>query len=143
MSGEAGKYWETSPERFLLPKIYHDMQTIMGWDEAVRVGLSIWLSQRPKEQIDGSSRASAYFPKTFNEAKPPAVAAIIGVEATRKMIHEFPGQILEFHGIGAATIWRRNAGVAEQTKQYRRAIVAVRFGITERTVSRILAAEKG
>lgn len=132
------KYWETSPDRLRLPNIYHVLAEVFGWEDAVTVGLCLWRSRMPKGKSHGSHRACIYIPKKFVASKPPAIVDVIGEPLTRKLIAHFAGENLEFHGIGEATLWRRDAGLIEQSRKYRIAILAVRFGITERHVRRIL-----
>lgn len=136
MSNE--KYWETSPDRLKLPNIYHVLAEVFGWEDAVTVGLSLWRSRMPNGKNHGSHRACIYIPKKFVASKPPAIVDVIGEPLTRKLIAHFAGENLELHGIGEATLWRRDAGLIEQSRKYRVAVLSARFGITERHVCRIL-----
>ena len=137
--------WEDLPERFALPKVYHEVAAVIGWDRAIAFGMSVWTEKRPPSRCQDYGRGVIYIPHELRGLVGHYGAELIRLAGERDaalLVGAFCGLFLEFPNIVSASIGRRNRAIAQHMADgLRPAVVACAFGITERQARNIAKKE--
>jgi hypothetical protein len=135
--------WENAPERWLLSSGYRDVAEIIGWKNAVDLG--VWVYETKKRHKPGTSRdrrGTICIPMRRDNTTAQGIAEVIGEAAASLLIQECPGCRPIFGSIEPASIPRRNRAIVEVvTAGEKISVVACTFGITERQVRNIYRKE--
>jgi hypothetical protein len=134
--------WDNDPHRFLLGQGYHDFAAVIGWDEAIRIGMLVHEQCRPPSRSRGrqfTNRGIIYVPNTYSSDC--RLAEIAGELAAQKLIAALGGGTFEFSNILAANIPKQHVHIANMVREGERyAVIAALWGITERHIRRIARA---
>lgn len=137
--------WENLPERFALPKVYHDVARVIGWDRAIAFGMNVWREKRPPSRREDHGRGVIYIPHELGGRIGNGGAELIrlaGESDAALLVSAFCGLFLEFPNIVSTSIGRRNRAIGQHLSDgLRPAVVACAFGITERQVRNIASKE--
>lgn len=137
--------WENLPERFALPKVYHDVAAVIGWNRAIAFGMSVFMEKRPPSRREDHGRGVIYIPHELGGRIGNGGAELIrlaGESDAALLVGAFCGLSLEFPNIVSTSIGRRNRAIVQHISDgLRPAVVACAFGITERQARRIASKE--
>lgn len=139
--------WANKAERWLLPKVYHDVAAVIGWKAAVDLGMWVYETRRPPSRQmrrNGDRRGCLSVPKGESTSVAREIAVVIGADNARDFQKAFCGETLHFGTIEPASIPRRNRAIVEQVDNGSRiAAVAASHGLSEREIRRIYYLETG
>ena len=137
--------WEVLPERFALPKVYHEVARVIGWDRAIAFGMNVWREKRPPSRCQDHGRGVIYIPHELGGRIGNGGAELVrlaGESNAALLVGAFCGLFLEFPNIVSTSIGRRNRAITQYIADgLRPAVVACAFGITERHVRRVASRE--
>src|SRR5690606_22652821 len=87
--------WANKAERWLLPKVYHDVAAVIGWKAAVDLGMWVYETRRPPSRQmrrNGDRRGCLSVPKGESTSVAREIAVVIGADNARDFQKAFCGE---------------------------------------------------